>query len=273
MKKLNILLSLCFLIFSSQSIFAQTSTADQHIATQVENYLEKTTNTYHIGQQAYYARKALASALTAFKEGNYGIGAIVLLVHDGIIYEFPGRNAMVTGPGVTDHAEARALEDAVAYKTHIINEGKNKYGIAMNEKNLSRSHVVEPAISYPVNTNKGTQRFNQDGYYVFGTLEPCPMCMVMIINAKAKMSISTALDGDLVQNEFLGKDSPQKTSNAGAMAIGEKFKYNPFVWQWIAGSQNLNFTQLSTNDKDLINLSEKIFSTTREEIDAQLGSN
>ncbi|HMQ10647.1 MAG TPA: hypothetical protein PKC21_00735 [Oligoflexia bacterium] len=272
MKKLSLLFSICFLIFSHQSAIAQTNTDDVHIANQVERYLAKTINTYQIGQHAYYARKALASALAAFNEGNYGIGALVLLVNDGVIYEFPGRNAMVTGPGITDHAEARALEDAVAYK-HYLNNGKNQYNLEMSEENIARSNLVEPVTSYPVNTNKGTQQFSKDGYYVYGTLEPCPMCMVMIINAKANLSISSAIDGDLVQNEFLGKDSLQKTSNAGAMAIGEKFKYNPFVWQWIAGGQNLSFKQLSTDDKDLINLSEKIFSTTREEIDAKLGSN
>ncbi|MCI5073112.1 hypothetical protein MRY82_09270 [bacterium] len=270
MKKLFFLFGVCFLIFSHQSSIAQTNTNDVHIATQVKNYLERTKNTYQVGQHAYYARKALASALKAFNENNYGIGALVLLVHDGIIYEFPGRNAMVTGAGVTDHAEARALEDAVAYRNHIINEGKNKYGVKMDDHNLSRSAIVDPLTQYSVSTNEETQKFNKNGYYVYGTLEPCPMCMVMIINAKAERSISSAIDGDLVQNEFLGKDSPQKTSNAGAMAIGEKFKYNPFVWQWIAGAQNLKFEQLATEDKDLIKLSEQIFSFTREDIDNKL---
>jgi tRNA(Arg) A34 adenosine deaminase TadA len=79
------------------------------ITERVRSYLAVTERKYFPGQDEYYARVALAQALRAFEEGNYGIGAVAIVVSDDHVQEFCERNAMITGVGVVDHAETRAL--------------------------------------------------------------------------------------------------------------------------------------------------------------------
>ena len=69
---------------------------------QVALYLARTAGTYLPGQPEYYARLALEQALLAHREGNYGIGAVAVVVRGDEIREFPNRNAMFTGTGVVD---------------------------------------------------------------------------------------------------------------------------------------------------------------------------
>lgn len=214
---------------------------DQKVAA----YLGETKNRFEIGSSEYYARLALEQALLAFREKNYGIGALTVLVQDGTVYEFPSRNAMTSGLGVHDHAEARGLDDCLRYKASALD------GRQLPPLELLRTAFVEPNRKYSKNLNDFTAAL-PNGVHVFGTLEPCPMCMCMQINAAVKSSTSSALD------------------DVAAFAIGNKFVNIPHVWRWIAQEQGLRFNLLNTNDNDLKELSAQIFLETREQIDLQL---
>ncbi len=77
---------------------------------------------------------------------------------------------MVTGTGVIDHAETRAL---IAAATSV------------------------PDDEYSSNHNADLERL-PTGLTVYGTLEPCPMCACTLTNAGAIRSVSNADDGQLV---------------------------------------------------------------------------
>jgi len=209
------------------------------IVSRVKAYLFATEEKYFPGQDEYYARLALEQAVMAYEEGNYGIGAVAVVVTDERVREFRARNAMVTGLGVVDHAETRAL--------------------------LRMRGGRRPDISYPRHVSAQTSNL-PEGISVYGTLEPCPMCTVTLTNVGAKRSISTVLDGQLVYT-----DDGHRISDGAADTIGEKGKSQPQVWQNIQKDHKLTFTLLETQDADLRELSNLIFLETREEIDEKLG--
>src|SRR5207247_5275569 len=99
------------------------------------------------GTDEQYARLALAQALLASREGNYGIGAVAVLVRDRIVREYHARSAMLTGVGVVDHAETRAL--------------------------LALRGGEPPTSHYRLS---GTASAAAERLSVYGTLEPCPLC-------------------------------------------------------------------------------------------------
>jgi len=217
------------------------------IEDKVKVYLLQAKGKYEVGQHEYYAWLALEQALKAFEEKNYGIGAVALLVTENDIFEFRARNAMVTGLGVVDHAETRAL--------------------------LKLKGGKQPDYKYPRESNEWTKKLPM-GISVFGTLEPCPMCSCTLTNVGAMMSVSTVRDGNLILNE-----EGYKISDGAAnvvqykdeeLSVRDKFKIQPKVWQWIQTAHNLKFEILNTEDFTLKDLSMRIFTETREDIDRQL---
>ena len=226
------------------------------IAVQVEKYLSERKPVVQRGTEEYYALGALDQALKAFNEGNYGIGSVVLLKWRGKVYEFQDRNAMVTGYGLRDHAEARALDRAVVLHSRL-------KGRTIAEAERARvMNRIDADSSYDADTDY--LRGLADGLHVYGTLEPCPMCMLMMINVAVKTSVSLAKDGEL-------EELPDRVcrSDGAAMATDEKFKYAPKVWQQIRDVQGLKFT-LYEGDRLLRELGLRIFSETRERIDQML---
>lgn len=185
------------------------------------------------GTEPFYATIALEEALTAFKEGNYGIGSIVILKWKDEVYEFRGRNAMVTGYGL-----------------------RRKKVIATGQELAIES--VKPERNYKADTPylKGLA----DGLHVYGTLEPCPMCMVMMLNVGVKSSQSLAKDGELklINGHCI--------SDGAALATDDKFTGAPVIWQYIREKQGLRF-QLYDQDKRLSDLGRRIFLETRKQID------
>jgi len=207
---------------------------------EVAQYLRSTESKFLVGSDEFYGRKALSLALISFQEGNYGIGSVLLQVTPQVINEFHGRNRLITGTPeekVLGHAETMAVV-----------------------RSLKKS---QPDESYPRNTTKQSSQL-PEGVICYGTLEPCPMCAVVLTNLGAIRSISTVLDGDLIDKDGY------RISGGAANAIGEKNKIQPFIWQIIQAARGLSFVQLETNDQDLISLSGRIFTETREEIDRKL---
>jgi len=225
------------------------------VVSEVEKYLSDRKPTVRRGTEEYYALGALEQALKAFNEGNYGIGSVVLLKWKDRIYEFRDRNAMVTGYRLRDHAEARALDRAVVFFGGL----KDR---AIPEMERARvGSTIRADETYAVDTDYLKEL--SDGLHVYGTLEPCPMCMIMMLNVAVKTSISLAKDGELRVVEG------QTVSDGSAIATDDKFKCAPLAWQSIRKGQGLKFN-LYKGDQRLRDLALRIFLETREKIDEML---
>ncbi len=207
------------------------------VAAEVAGYLAKSLKFYEVGQHEYYARIALEQAATSLAAGNYGIGAVAVVVGPRRVREFHAQNAMFSGKGVVDHAETRALID--------VRSGRSA------------------TTSYARKLTRWTQQL-PEGISLFGTLEPCPMCACTLTNAGAKLSISTVEDGKLVETDGI------KHSDGAANVLDDKGKLQPAVWRQIQRTAGLEFQLLQTEDEELVDLSRRIFESTRQEIDEKL---
>lgn len=159
---------------------APTKPKLKDIKANVEAYLKTSEGKYERGQEEYYARQALAQALDAYLGGNYAVGAIILYVTDTKVYEFAARNAMFKGTGVADHAEARGL---MAARTYAI-----AHGLIMGREIdpwIDVGHLPRPVI-YDRDANAWTQRL-VEGLHSYCTLEPCPMCLCMLLNSHVRV--------------------------------------------------------------------------------------
>jgi tRNA(Arg) A34 adenosine deaminase TadA len=233
----------------------QASDQKPAIVTEVEKFLSDRGPMVKRGTEEYYALGSLDQALKAFNEGNYGIGSVVLLKWRERIYEFRDRNAMVTGYRLRDHAEARGLDRAVVFLSGL--KGRT---IAETER-ARVMNKIEADDSYAADTEYLRQL--PEGLHVYGTLEPCPMCMVMMLNVAVKTSISLAKDGE--PKVLHGR----ACSDGAAMATDDKFESAPLVWQRIRDGQGLKFT-LYRGEPRLADLGMRIFLDTRERIDEML---
>jgi len=225
------------------------------IVTEVAKYLSDRKPMVKRRTQEFYALGALDQALQAFNEGNYGIGSVVLLKWKGEAYEFRDRNAMVTGYGLRDHAEARALDRAVVFLGVLRDRA-----VAETER-VRVGQNIKPDDTYDLDTDYLKEI--PDGLHVYGTLEPCPMCMVMMLNVAVKASTSLAKDGELKVVDG------HTVCDGSAIATDDKFKYAPLVWQAIRDGQGLRFN-LYKGDQRLCDLALRIFLETREQIDHML---
>lgn len=224
---------------------------DLGTAEKVEAYLRATLHRYEVGEPEYYGRLALEQAMLACREGNYGIGAVAILIRDGKVEEFRNRNAMVTGIGVSDHAESRVLVDALRWKTVFL----DKRNLAPSE--LHRSELVHPVARYTTDLNASIAALARqlgEGLHVFGSLEPCQMCVAQIFNAGARTSWSIARD------EF-----------GGAVENG-KFDKLPPIFPTLIREAGQTFGFISNADPDMVALSDKLFLHSRELIDAALAA-
>jgi tRNA(Arg) A34 adenosine deaminase TadA len=205
---------------------------EPRIVGEVLEYLERSRDKFTRGSDEYYARKCLEAALTAYRSKNYGIGAVAVVYEEKTAREWSAGNCMVSGSGVIDHAETRAL-----------------LRIA-NGDGPDDEYQLESAPPH--------------GLSVFGTLEPCPMCACVMTNAGATRSVSTVEDGTLIEKSgfFL--------SDGAANVLGDKSKTQPAIWQSIQQGRALKFEQLSTTDAELQSLSRRIFEETRTTIDKDL---
>jgi tRNA(Arg) A34 adenosine deaminase TadA len=225
------------------------------IVAEVQKYLNDRTPTVKRGTEEFYAIASLDQAMKAFNDGNYGIGSVVLLKWKDTIYEYRDRNAMVTGYRLRDHAEARALDRAVVLLSRL-------KGRSVPETEKARlGSSFKPDGTYGADTDYLKQL--PDGLHVFGTLEPCPMCMVMMLNVAVKTSTSLAKDGELKTVDG------RTVSDGAAIATDDKFKCAPLVWQSIRDGQGLSFN-LYKGDRRLSDFGLRIFLETREKIDEML---
>jgi tRNA(Arg) A34 adenosine deaminase TadA len=203
--------------------------ADQSEVVQaVRAYLERTRSAFQEGQDAYYARGALQQAMIAHLEGNYGIGAVAVVVGETDVAEYPARNAMVTGEGILDHAETRAV-------------------LAVRRGDSFSSVTPRAASRY-------TQAMER-GVTVFGTIEPCPMCVAVMTNGGVRRSVSTVQDGDLVTVDGL------TSSDGGSTVLGEKWRSQPWYWRDLQERVGIRF-ELAEVDPELRELSAALFLRT-----------
>jgi tRNA(Arg) A34 adenosine deaminase TadA len=206
--------------------------AEPLIVDEVSEYLERSRDRFTRGSDEYYARKCLEAALTAYRSKNYGIGALAVVYEAKTAREWSAGNCMVSGSGVIDHAETRAL--------------------------LRIANAEPPDATYPLESAP------PHGLSVFGTLEPCPMCACVMTNAGATRSVSTVEDGHLIEK------SGFRLSDGAANVLGHKSKTQPAIWQSIQQGRPLKFELLRTADAELQSLSRRIFEETRKTIDKDL---
>jgi len=207
------------------------------IASEVRSYLAATVDRFAPGSDEHFARLSLQLALTAFEGGNYGIGAVAVLRKGGSLDVHFGQNKMVSGTGLVDHAETRAL------------------------LHLAGTADPDEVIPAPANYSLASGHIA-----VFGTLEPCPMCASVMTNAGVTRSVSTVVDGQLVrQGEFM-------VSDGAANVLDEKHLIQPMVWRAIQQNRGLRFQDLASDDTQLHDLSLRVFTDTRQQIDQALAS-
>lgn len=192
-------------------------------------YLAATASRYEPGQDEYYARVALEQALVAGAAGNFGIGAVAVVRTGPTVAEYRAGNALFTAAGVSDHAEVRALT-----KWRTGQPPDDRYAAKSSEDLRS---LVE-------------------GVHVFGTVEPCPMCVCALTHVGAARSVSTVLDGELVI------EHGHEVSDGAACAIGAKHELQPRRWRQIQAEQGLTFTLLLTDDRELQQVSEQVWKAT-----------
>ncbi|WP_406697074.1 hypothetical protein V5E97_39425 [Singulisphaera sp. Ch08] len=250
------LLSLLIGLFLSAPLYGQDK--KPVVVSEAEAYVKSHNKQAKEGTEEHYALKALDQAVMAFKEGNYGIGAVVLLKWEGKVHEFRDRNAMVTGYRLRDHAEARALDRAVVLFADL-----KKRKVSEAERARLGKSIMKADSTYDANTD--FLRKLPDGLHVYGTLEPCPMCMVMMLNLGVQSSTSLAKDGELKLVNGVW------TSDGAAIATEDKIKVAPLIWQSFYEKQGLKFRLYKSND-ELAKLGLRIFLETRQQIDDMLAN-
>lgn len=221
---------------------------NQTIDNEVEEFLSQNRNKVSRGSLNYFLMQALDEGLKAYRSGNYGIGSTAIIKRDGKIYVFKDRNAMVTGRGVHDHAEARAIFKAKRFELERLDQK------SLSDDESRSFQVFEPDEIFDASINSYTQELD-DGLHVFGTLEPCLMCMCIACRAGAKTSVSISEDGEAtpVLNG--------KISDGGGYVLGDKIKFIPKVCEYIIQKLGLTFNLLNAKDRELsvvsYNLSRK----------------
>lgn len=207
--------------------------SEPSVVGEVSTYLQESRDRYLQGSDEYFARKCLEAALEAYRTRNYGIGAVAVVYENGRAREFVAGNRMVSGSGVIDHAETRAILRILG--------GED-----------------QPDAEYKLDSP------NRHGLWVFGTLEPCPMCACVMTNAGATRSVSTIEDGHLID------DAGFQVSDGAANVLGDKSRTQPAIWRAIQQGRGLRFELLTTTDAQLQMLSRRIFEETRVDIDHHL---
>jgi tRNA(Arg) A34 adenosine deaminase TadA len=216
------------------------STSAKATIAKAERYLSDSAGRYPTGTAEYYARLALAEALAAAGRGNFGIGAVAVVVDGDTVREYRSPNAMFTGVGAIDHAEIRAV--------------------------LRAKHGSEPDAVYPRDLNDATRSL-PDGLSLFSSVEPCPMCASVLTNVGARSCISTTADGEPV------KSGTAVTGSTGAATvIGEKRQLQPEIWQSLQDDLGLNFLLLETEDQELRDLSLAMRELGRNHLDRSIAS-
>ena len=268
----------------------------QNIKAASEQFVARGLDHFPIGSPYFFATLALDEALEALKEGNYGVGASGLIVRGENYYIFRQRNAMNTGIGVVDHAETRLVMDIRRFVLEVLDnrpilederarsELRQPYSAGMvSDLNLPTSSLENS--DYLQSADAKSVRYG-DGIYVFSNLEPCPMCMESIFNAGGLASITSSPDpfaADVISNPesrpplwrikaaergltYTLIDTPV---DATAARLEE---YRQFREEIVSGKRqlDLNFKSTQSVRMTLMYLSEEIFLTTREAIDAAL---
>jgi tRNA(Arg) A34 adenosine deaminase TadA len=223
--------------------------------------LRSTEHKYQRGQDAYYLRRALKGALDSAREGNFGVGGVVLVVGEDHVLEFQSRNLMITGDSVMQiigHAETGGL--ATIMKMREDKHGKNilnKVKRSLRKgKEWSGEFGALGISAYSRNHNEDTATL-RPGTHVFTTLEPCPMCTSVILNSKADFCVIGAEDayGGAVLSGRLQKLTPAWLELA-AKTTFDLYQSDPLLqelcWKIFEGTVNVNNKLLQRNLYDAI---------------------
>lgn len=213
------------------------------IAAQVQNYLDRTEDTFPPGSDLYYARKALFVALNSYKHGHFGIGAVAVVRSGNAADLFYGENGMAKPNAIIEHAEIRALLRIAAGETP--------------------DHTIK--LAKPSQQTATTYR-DEIETTVYGTIEPCPMCACAMTNAGVRRSVSTCMDGKLERNgDYL-------VSSGAANVLADKYETQPQIWRDIQQIRGLRFELLTPTNQELHDLSWGIMTASRNQVDQVLAT-
>lgn len=174
---------------------------------------------------------ALDRGIDALKKGNYGIGAIGVMVKDGYEYVVSGQNEVRTKSSSIAHAEQTVIETL---------------------ETIARTEVSDLSEEF-TNRVLFMRRVNKpDEIKLVTSLEPCLMCTGRIIGSGLFEDVKIAAE-----------------DAGGGLMAGGREKNIPVVFQMIAEKQNLQVA-MADIPESIRSYPEKVFESTREEIDAVL---
>jgi len=209
------------------------------------SYLNLTEGRYEPGDDRFFGRLALQSAVRALFSGNYPIGAVAVVREGDIVRVYSGENSLVSGD--------KELESIYGPFLKALTQSFGHAEMTALMRSLCEQITPDLIVSAWDNEKLATL---PEGLTMFGTLEPCPMCTTaMTADRRTVRSVSNAADP------------------LGAYVINEEERqaHQPKVQTWIQDKRGLKFEQLQ-GDQELATLSSEIFHATREDLDRFLAT-
>jgi len=194
--------------------------------------------------EAYFTM-LLASGLEARERGNYGIAAVTVIRFGNTEILVFGQNELVTTQNPAGHAETNSLQRV----GRLISSLQN--GAALSDA------LHDPDLKDNVIVRTGEKPCEQPEVTLYTTLEPCPLCTVVITNAGIN-EVIWASDDTL----------------AGAMH-DDRLEKLPSLWPELINTQGLIRTSLEQAQDpqllpELTDLLKRLFFENRESIDQQV---
>lgn len=204
---------------------------DLPISDQLAQFLDQSRGEIEVGSRLYFMWRALEQCHQAVQKGNYGIGASVVHIENDKAYIFYDQNAMVSGRGVHDHAEARGLQRAAYFIRHTLGDNP----LPQDERGRYFQGVeVKPDEIIDVKSSAYLQKLG-DGLHVVGSDEPCIMCACLSARLGCATSTSGFIDGTPESR------SGVMLSDGGGYAHDQKPSAWPDVVRWIAADKGVSF--------------------------------
>lgn len=147
------------------------------------------------GSQQEYLAMSVLEAMVALRKGNYGIGAVYSIKRGDKEFLISGQNTLFTQGHAHGHAEHGAMKNVV---------------------NLAHGRIED--MEHVIAVRERVDESDKDHAELTTTLEPCPMCMLGMLNHAGQT-------GHLFDKALIGAQDP-----GGAFWLNHPQKKLPPVW-------------------------------------------